>query len=514
LQWPFVTDSARLVRPLMGSMSFLLPNPLSCAAAATLPEACVASSVGYADQTPDPTQLQISNDRLTLTREKNESGYLVTPWPVEPFGTLVVSSTTLLERREPYRLLLELARGKLNQVRLQTAEWQSIGLHTGPDFDLALVNATRTFGRATNAQTPTESDSLATRVLEQAHGLADRLSRDYVEQMLATRHSTEGPLPTRLAARNSRAIRGAAADEYFSAFNAANVAFRWRDVEANEGQYDWAAADAAVAVAKSEGVPVTVGPVIDLAPGMLPAWAAGWQSNMQEMAAFMCDYLETAITRYRGDVKRWIVCAGFNHADALGLCDDDRLRLAYRLFEAAAQVDPSLELVLSVAQPWGDYLVSEDQTISPVTFPDDLVRAGVRLSAVELELRIGTRPRGSLPRDLLETARILDVFGSLGPALEVLLSLPAGDGADPAAKDHEQTVWTHGWHAGPSPEGQAEWGAAFASLAMCWPKVRAVTWDHWSDAEPHLVPFGGLLDASGCPKPLLARLRALRTEHL
>jgi hypothetical protein len=41
-----------------------------------------------------------------------------------------------------------------------------------------------------------------------------------------------------------------------------------------------------------------------------------------------------------------------------------------------------------------------------------------------------------------------------------------------------------------------------------------VTWDHWSDAEPHLVPFGGLLDAEGRPKPLLSRLRALRTEHL
>jgi hypothetical protein len=44
--------------------------------------------------------------------------------------------------------------------------------------------------------------------------------------------------------------------------------------------------------------------------------------------------------------------------------------------------------------------------------------------------------------------------------------------------------------------------------------VRAVTWDHWSDADPHLVPHGGLLDASGRPKPLLARLRALRAEHL
>jgi hypothetical protein len=311
-----------------------------------------------------------------------------------------------------------------------------------------------------------------------------------------------------------RALRGSAADEYYSAFNAANVTFRWRDVEPNEAHYDWTEADAAVATAKSEGLPVTIGPVIDLAPGMLPAWAAGWASNLPEMAAFMCDYLETAINRYKGDVKRWIICAGFNHTDAVGLCDDDRLRLAFRLFEAAAQVDPSLELVLSVAQPWGDYLVSEDQTISPITFPDDLVRAGVRLAAVELEFRVNSRPRGSLPRDLLDTARVLDVFGMLGIPLEVVLSLPSAADADRMAADHKQTVWKHGWHAGPSPEGQAEWGASFAALAMCWPQVRAVTWDNWSDAEPHLIPHAGLLDAAGRTKPLLARLRGLRTEHL
>src|SRR4029450_1997580 len=110
------------------------------------------------------------------------------------------------------------------------------------------------------------------------------------------------------------------------------------------------------------------------------------------LAAFMCDFLETVIGRYKDVVRRWVVCAGFNQTDALGLDDDDRLRLAFRLFEAAAQVDPNLELVLSVAQPWGDYLVNENQTVSPLTFPDDLIRAGLRVSAVELEIRSGVSP--------------------------------------------------------------------------------------------------------------------------
>ena len=83
----------------MGSMSFLLPEVLPESAAATLPEAALASSRGYDDMTPVPTRVQVAGGRLTLSRTHNESGYLVVPWPVPPFGTLAVSSSTLRERR-------------------------------------------------------------------------------------------------------------------------------------------------------------------------------------------------------------------------------------------------------------------------------------------------------------------------------------------------------------------------------------------------------------------------------
>lgn len=496
----------------MGSMSFLLPNPLPGAAAALLGEACVAGA-GY-EQAPEPTAAAVADGVLTLTRARDESGYLTVPWPVEPFGTVVVTSSTLRERPQPYRLLVELARGKLNQVRTMSAEWQSIGLRTTDEFERGVVDATRQFTRALMAPGGTESDQLAARALEQAHQLADRLTRLYTRQVLETRERAEGRLSTRLAARHRAAPQRAAAAEYGRAFNAASVGLRWRDVEPAESQYDWAEADAAVAAAVSTGLPVTLGPVIDLGPGMVPAWAAGWGADLPTLAACMCDFLETALNRYKGDVRRWVVCAGFNHADGLGLGDDDRLRLAYRLFEAAAQVDSGLELVLSVAQPWGDYLAGEDQTIAPLTFPDDLLRAGVRLSGVELEVRTGARPRGGLPRDLLDTARLLDVFGALGLPLEVVLSMPSSDDPDRRAADFVTPGAPVGGAVRATPEGQAEWGGAFAALAVCWPQVRSVTWDHWSDAEPHLVPHGGLLDPTGRPKPLLARLRAIRASQL
>ena len=59
-----------------------------------------------------------------------------------------VATTTLRESDQPYRLLVELARGKLNQVRVQTAEWEGIGLRLPKGFQESLNEVTTEFARA------------------------------------------------------------------------------------------------------------------------------------------------------------------------------------------------------------------------------------------------------------------------------------------------------------------------------------------------------------------------------
>ena len=53
-----------------------------------------------------------------------------------------------MERAAPYRLLLELARGKVNQVRCQAADWRMGGLHIGPLLQNQIHEATMAFGNA------------------------------------------------------------------------------------------------------------------------------------------------------------------------------------------------------------------------------------------------------------------------------------------------------------------------------------------------------------------------------
>src|SRR5262249_5833130 len=160
----------------------------------------------------------------------------------------------------------------------------------------------------------------------------------------------------------------------------------------------------------------------------------------------------------------------------------------------ARQVDPKLELIVGISQPWGEYMALEDRSHSPFIFADTLIRSGVHLAALELELVMGTSSRGSYCRDMLEASRILDLYSLLGPPLRVTLGYPSAAHRDAKAAA-EVRVGAGRWRHEYSPEVQADWAAAFAGLALCKPTVRGVYWIHGSDAEPHLFPHGGLFDA-------------------
>src|SRR5438876_7035239 len=103
----------------MGTMTFLLPADLSPDAAYELERAWVAGR----DQMPWPTQVQVDCNRLIVQRQVGESGHLVAPWSMETAGRLMATSATLMDRPLPYHFLLELARGKVNQLRRQAGQW-------------------------------------------------------------------------------------------------------------------------------------------------------------------------------------------------------------------------------------------------------------------------------------------------------------------------------------------------------------------------------------------------------
>src|SRR5271169_6110458 len=135
----------------MGVMKFQLPSNESLGQA---PEYRKAYITGL-DRTPGRLAVELRNGLMTCVRDTPESGRLFVPWPIEGHGTPIVGTATLAERNLPYVLAVELARGKLNDIRNQLSDWVQMGLRSTPELEEALAQAQHAFVRcATSTDDP------------------------------------------------------------------------------------------------------------------------------------------------------------------------------------------------------------------------------------------------------------------------------------------------------------------------------------------------------------------------
>jgi hypothetical protein len=494
----------------MGVMTFQVPVGLSADAVDRLRRAYIAS--GY-DHSPSPVQSELQGDRLTIRRESEDSGCCVAAWDIPGVGRLVGGSSTLMERPNPYRLLTELARGKVNQIRSQAAEWKHAGLDLRGDIDDRIRAATTMFSKAVLETEPALADQRALETLTVAYEAAHLMSTHHSNQLFALRRDKGDRADLQLGCRLTDVPAIPLDGLYKHSFNAVSVPMNWNACEPTESNYNWGPSDRVLTWAEENNLSVSAGPLIDFSRTGAPNWLRAWDGDLPSIASFMCDYLETAVNRYKHRVRRWLICSGSNSSLAFGLSEDDLIRLTARLAEAVWSVDSSLEVVVGLAQPWGEYLTGEHFNYSPFIFADTLMRAGLPLAAFEIEWHMGVSPRGCFCRDPLEASKQLDLFAMLGCPLQVALSYPSSAEVD-AHADPSLTVGEAGWWHDISAAGQASWAETFAAIALSKSFVRGGYWDHFSDSSPHRYPNGGLVDSNGSIKPALEKLRNLKENHL
>jgi hypothetical protein len=496
----------------MGIMTFQLPAGLPREAARELERSYLA---GGPDNMPWPSELHFRAGQMSVTRNVEESGYLVAPWPVEGIGLLLGASATLMERPVPYHLAIELARGKVNQLRNQAWDWQAGGLEMPAGLQQQIHEISTAFGQAVCAGNVDETNRQSQVALNRAYPAAGQLVQAYAEQVFRLRHQRQPQLDAALACPLGPSVSAnpALGDALGHACNQVALPLSWHQVESEEASYNWDQADALLDWAVKRELEVTAGPLLDFSAAHLPSWLWLWERDLQNMVTFMCRFVEAAVRRYRGRIRRWQLTAASNWASVLGLSEEELLGLTYRLGEAARAVEPGLELVVGISQPWGEYMAVAERNYSPFIFAENLIRYGLNLSALDIEVVMGVRGRGTYCRDPLELSRLLDLYALLGVPLRVTLGYPSDPGDDLHA-DPETSVGAGSWTGGYSPAGQAAWAASFASLALCKPYVHGVRWAHFSDADPHAFPHCGLVDRQGQPKPALQALADLRGAHL
>jgi hypothetical protein len=490
----------------MGLMRFLVPEPRRISAFG-LECAHLAAPEGVAWR----TWVSWNENTLVCRRDEDDSGVFFVPWQVEGRGEPVLSTTCLRERREPYHLPVELARGLLHRLRNQMEVWRSSGMQVPEVVEELLHEATGHFIRAAVLQDePIAAALTAQQAIETALNAADLLTLDYAAQLLTVRKRQTPKLGTLFAGGlEGNPPNDAFAKAFRLAFNSALIEPHWSEIEANTGQQDWQTFDERMRWCAERGFKAIVGPLLELGKRNTPHWLYLWEDNIEALESYVYDHIQRTVEHCQGAAHVWIAAARMNAAHTMALSEQHRLRLTVGAIDTVRRLDAKTPVIVTFDQPWGEFLARGGWDLSPLHFADALVRAELGLSGLGLEINWGYWPGGSPARDLLEVVRLIDRWSMLNLPLIVFLTVPSADAADPQATLATRTVIPH-----VSLQQQQHTVQQLATVLASKPWVHGVVWRQVRDAAPHDFPHGGLFDHGDRAKPALSALAAFRRENM
>lgn len=440
------------------------------------------------DRRQIPLELQVRDERLVAMVPDRESGSLHLAIELPELGHCVVSTSSLMPRSRPYRLGAELARGALSKAHdawaeLSHSEWS-------PDGTLAerLRQAQKELRRAVTAVDLNESDQIASAALVAAIAIGEELTAQAHQSLLEwIRHE-----------RAPRLSLGAAA---FGDFNPTAVPAHfislpvdWRTIEPSEGTFDWAALDVRVARARDAGLPIALGPVLDFRDGKQPDWVARSLNDRSVRQSVLANRMESCVGRYRADAQVFDVATGIDTSTRFPNRLDQRIETVGNLVDVVRRLHANAEVVLTISQPFGDSSGGERLTIGPIDFVDCVLRSGVGLTALALEVAVGYCA-GARPRSVLDFRRLLWDYAGLGLPLWVRFVFPSESGPGRVERylGHQldeslQCAILDRW---------------LIVAAEC-PAVSRIIWQGIRDGVSPW-PAGGLRDHEGRGKPALER---------
>lgn len=453
-------------------------------------------------------------DQFIIQRDIDESGKLHIVWPTRTYGNVTLMTASLKVGSSVYNLPLELCRGTVGRLRNQIFEWQRIGLRVAPSTIQLSDQALEGFIKAvTTPGDDRRQAALAQDAIELALRGASELCDAFSTQMLDVRKQNENRLSTLLGVSLAPALSlPSVTDAVCTAFNLVNLPVDLAAVESSSGKRDFSAFDRQLEWARDKNFRICCGPLMKFRPGGLPRWMVLLGEGFETVLSAACAHAEETVTRYRGKVHLWNCGSGLNVPGELDWNDEQVLRLAVSLIQTVRRTDPRCPVLLTIDQPWSEYLRASAEGISPLHFADALIRADLGLSGLALELNLNSWHDGSLPRDPLEISRLVDRWATLGLPLMVMLTIPSDSEPDEsaAASRRPVTSWKNPLRDGPA-ESTTE---TIVRLLLAKQSVHALIFNQATDQLPHEFPHGGLWDAHGKPKAILSQIARLRQHYL
>lgn len=447
-------------------------------------------------------KLAFKDGRIMCKSRDNQAVALCLQYDAGRMGKLMLQTCLLPGRKKPYILSVELARHRIKMFIAKSEEWQMFDLSADHPAMRHWERARRGLTDALTAEEPRKADRAAREALNQAIEATERLAMAHAEILLHRRYANRPASSATLGVRIWPGGDGKQLRELVAAnFDLIVLPLRWKDLEVEEGVYNWEPVDRWMEWASAEGKPIVAGPLLDFSKQALPEWIYVWQHDYDTCRDLVYEYMERVVQRYRSLVGMWNIASGLNLNENFEFTSAQILDLARTASLLVRQSRKGARTMIELRQPFGEHGAGKRRSIPPLTFVDQLVQGGVKFDAVGVQLLFGQRRFGRASRDLTQISSLLDRFFLLEiPVLVSALGVPSRPVDDDGG-------W---WHGPWSPELQARWIARIFPVAMSKPFVESIFWTDLFDHPEAVLPAAGLIDESGQPKPAFSRLIGMR----
>ncbi|MBN1766228.1 MAG: endo-1,4-beta-xylanase [Sedimentisphaerales bacterium] len=465
------------------------------------------------DEIPVRSQLDFAHNELLGLRHSDIAVGLVTLWDINEYGKMILQTTRLPERNDPYNLNVELARGRLLRISQKREEWSMNELPLTEHIHELIDTALNSFVMALSCLDVGDKASLhADESLRWALRAGEEMALAHAHLFLQRRRNNQGVArysfaccldPTRLHDENYlKHIK--------SNFSFVTLPISWRQIEAKEQERNFELLDEWIDWLSRNRIAIKVGPLLNFSPSSVPDWLYIWENDFEQIRDMAYDYITALVQRYADKVHAWEVVSGMNVENCFKLSFEQIIEMSRSAVLAARHAAPRAVIIIDIAEPWGDYYAYDQRTIPPMVYIDMMCQSGANFNAVGVKLRFGRGGAGMQTRDLLDVSHLLDRIGVFGKTLHLTgVQVPsAADIRDNTGATGPAGYWRQPW----SPEIQAEWLDKVYRIALSKSLVESITWQDLVDRDDAILQNGGLLKSDFTPKPAFQTLCQLKKE--
>ncbi len=435
-------------------------------------------------------QIAFKNGMIECKKPSLETAGLALLWPIEGFGKVLLPTTCLPERAEPYNLNVEIARAKLMQTINKREDWSFFDEIEGLE-DISGEAQDLFIQAIQNISEPPLASKLADESLKKAIVFSEKLAAKHADSLFDIKNENHGfgrgCLGCRIDPRG--VINPGYLEKLLKLFGFVMVPVNWAQIESNKGTYDFSAMDTCVEVLSKKKLAVGAGPLLCFSKEYLPKWLLRGNPGFEKVRETAYQFISTIVARYSGIVRAWRVISGLNAFNYFGFSFEQVLEMTRAANMAVKTASDRALKIIEISNPWGEYYATTPGTIPPLVYVDMVVQSGINFDAFGLQMRFGKNQAGMHVRDMMQISAVLDYFAPIAKPLYITdVEVPSQNGA--GLHDGKVAgIWHQEW----DQSRQGQWIEQFYKIALSKPFVDVVTYSNLADVKDSAIANSGLL---------------------